>query len=243
MPLLSLSQAFALPLVGKRQHYSDPLYYRVSFLISGGLRVLGSLDTMLRAGFSLAFFSLSSLNHSRVSHVDLPLCLVHDHHSERLVNCGQWIQIQDLGPYHIIDGIQSHQELHRHDSIKLIRAPMQFFVIYSDGVIPLSQGIRFPLVVVYSCNSLASFFLFLELVSYASSFLLLSRILFTERFVSLRHHLHSFFVLLLFCLFIMSDTRSEGSTTGGSTKQNADDGAFQLHNSDHPGMALVMSPP
>ncbi|KAF7836927.1 Cysteine-rich RLK (receptor-like protein kinase) 8 [Senna tora] len=43
----------------------------------------------------------------------------------------------------------------------------------------------------------------------------------------------------------MSDKTNSGSlesSTGGSTKQNADDGAFQLHNSDHPGMALVVSP-
>ncbi|KAF7845621.1 uncharacterized protein G2W53_002526 [Senna tora] len=39
-----------------------------------------------------------------------------------------------------------------------------------------------------------------------------------------------------------SNSGSVGSTTGGSTKQNADDGAFQLHNSDHPGMAIVVSP-
>ncbi|KAF7844505.1 putative retroelement pol polyprotein [Senna tora] len=35
---------------------------------------------------------------------------------------------------------------------------------------------------------------------------------------------------------------SDGSTNGGSTKQNADDGAFQLHNLDHLGMALVLLP-
>ncbi|KAF7831648.1 Retrovirus-related Pol polyprotein from transposon RE2 [Senna tora] len=40
----------------------------------------------------------------------------------------------------------------------------------------------------------------------------------------------------------MSDSKSNGSTTGGSTKHNADDGAFQLQISDHPGMALVLSP-